>query len=91
MEEDKPKEIKEKAKGIIEFPLLIQAKHHDEIFSGELLDLKGTVRYDGQEYPTPTTAAKIIVTDWKEVNGWDFWKYLSLESKKLEKIGKLRN
>mgnify|MGYP006417894863 CR=1 FL=1 len=90
LEVDKPKETKKKAKGIIEFPLPIQAKHHDEMFSGELLDLNGAVRYDGQEYPTPTTAAKIIVTDWKEVNGWDFWKYVNPKNGNWEKIGKLR-
>ena len=90
-----PEEPKEKTQGEkqskkLRFPLPIQAKHHGEIYKGELLDLGGSVRYDGQEYPTPTTAAKMIVTDWKQVNGWDFWRYLKSESGKWEKIGKLR-
>lgn len=72
------------------FPLPIQGKHHDQVFQAELLDLRGTVRYNGQDYPTPTTAAKVIVTDWKEVNGWDFWRYLDEESGKWQKIGQLR-
>lgn len=74
----------------IRFPLSIQGKHKDEIYKAELLNLNGTVCLNGQEYPTPTTAAKVIVTDWKEVNGWDFWRYENLESGKLEKIGNLR-
>jgi len=80
----------EKKTGAIRFPLQIHGRHHGEIFKGELLDLPGTVRYNGTDYPTPTTAAKVIVTDWKEVNGWDFWKYLNPESGTQEKIGSLR-
>lgn len=73
------------------FPIPIQGKHHDQVFQAELLDLRGTVRYNGQDYPTPTTAAKVIVTDWKEVNGWDFWRYLDKESGEWQKIGMLRS
>ena len=47
-------------------------------------------RLQDKEYQTPTTAAKTIVTDWKEVNGWDFWRYLNPNSGNWEKIGKLR-
>jgi hypothetical protein len=35
--------------------------------------LGGIARDDRHEYFA--TAAKVIVTDWKEVNGWDFWMY----------------
>ena len=87
-QKEKPREVKQTKK--IRFPLPIQAQHGGEVYKGELLDIKGSVRYDGQEYPTPTTAAKVIVTDWKEVNGWDFWRYLNSESGKWEKIGNLR-
>ena len=90
LEEPKKKEQKEKQTKKMPLPLQIQAQHHGEIYKAELLDLRGTVRYAGQEYPTPTTAAKVIVTDWKEVNGWDFWRYLNQENGNWEKIGGLR-
>jgi len=86
--EEKVKVVKQTRKA--RFPLSIQAQHSGEVFKGELLDITGIVRYKGQEYPTPSTAAKVIVTDWKEVNGWDFWRYWNHESGKWEKIGKLR-
>jgi hypothetical protein len=74
----------------IEFPVPIKAQHKGETFNAELLTIKGRVRFEKQEYTTPTTAAKVIVTDWKEVNGWDFWRYLNPSSGEWEKIGKLR-
>jgi len=80
----------EKREVSIDFPLSIRANHKGETYSGELVNISGTIMFDGKEYPTPTTAAKEIVTDWKEVNGWDFWRYLNSESGKWEKIGKLR-
>ena len=88
-QKERPRESKQTKK--LHFPLPIQAKHIGELYKGELLDIKGIVRYEGQEYPTPTTAAKVIVTDWKEVNGWDFWRYLNSESGKWEKIGSIRS
>lgn len=89
--EELPKtENKKLSKQKINFPVAIRAQHKGETFTGELLDLKGTVKFDGREFPTPTTAAKVIVTDWKEVNGWDFWRYLNRSSGSWEKIGKLR-
>ena len=90
IEAPKEKVKKEKKTKKIRFPFPIQAKHHGEIYTGELLDLKGTVWYEGRKYPTPTTAAKVVVTDWKEVNGWDFWRYFDQEKEKWEKIGALR-
>lgn len=62
---------------------------NDAIY-GELLDLKGNVRWNGQAYVTLSTAAKVIATDWKQVNGWMFWKYEDPESREWEYIGKLR-
>ena len=59
----------------IEFPVQIKAQHRGETFYAELLDIKGKIRFEKKEYQTPTSAAKVIVTDWKEVNGWDFWRY----------------
>jgi restriction system protein len=86
-EQERPKESKRRS---VRFPLPIQGRHHEEIFSGELLDRQGAVRYGTVRYPTPTSAAKVIVTDWKEVNGWDFWKYLDPLTGKWTKIGVLR-
>lgn len=91
LEEPKEKVKAAKQTRKVQYPLPIQAKHGGEIYKGDLLDIKGTVRFEGQDYPTPTTAAKVIVTDWKEVNGWDFWRYLEPGTRKWEKIGKLRN
>jgi restriction system protein len=89
--EETPKEQSKKSAIYIHFPLQIQAKYHGDTFTAELLTLQGAVRYNGQEYPTPTTAAKIITTGWKQVNGWDFWKFKNPKSSKFEKIGNLRN
>jgi hypothetical protein len=61
-----------------------------ETFQAEMLNLDGCIRYDNKDYETPTTAAKVVVTDWKEVNGWDFWRYLDAATGKWEKIGRLR-
>jgi hypothetical protein len=74
----------------IEFPIPIKATHKGGTFHAQLLNIEGIIRFDDKEYQTPTTAAKIIVTDWKEVNGWDFWRYLNPSTGEWEKIGKLR-
>lgn len=78
------------AEQIVNYPLPIRAQHKGETYLGELLNINGLVRFGEREYQTPTTAAKVIVTDWKEVNGWDFWRYLNPSSGNWEKIGKLR-
>lgn len=72
------------------FPLTIKAHHQGKTFSGELINIDGRVHYDGQEYSTPTGAAKSIATAWKQVNGWMFWKYENPKSGKWEYISKLR-
>jgi virulence-associated protein VapD len=72
------------------FPLIIQAQHRGQTYMGELLDMQGKIHWNGQEYGTPSTAAKAIATDWKEVNGWKFWKYQNLESEEWEYISNLR-
>jgi hypothetical protein len=45
---------------------------------------------NGQEHATPTCAAKATRIPWKEVNGWDFWRYRTSESGPWNKIGGLR-
>jgi restriction system protein len=86
-----PTQKTEKASTIrIKLPLPIQAKYKGQVFQAELLDIGGKVRYDGVLYETPSTAAKVVATSWKAVNGWDFWKYVSQETGKLLKIGTLK-
>jgi restriction system protein len=89
-EEERPAETESKKASKIAFPVPIRGMHHEQTFTAELLDIKGTVRLNGREYQTPSTVAKVIVTDWKEVNGWDFWRYFDNQTRKWEKIGKLR-
>jgi restriction system protein len=74
----------------INFPILIQAKHKGQVFQAQLLNIDGTVLYDGHEYATPTSAAKATGIPWKEVNGWDFWRYRAGDSGSWIKIGELR-
>jgi hypothetical protein len=72
------------------FPIPVRAQHRGGTFHAELLNIEGCIRYENKEYETPTTAANAIITDWKEVNGWDFWRYLDAATGKWEKIGRLR-
>lgn len=74
----------------IHFPLAVCAQHNGQTFEGQLLDIQGHVRWRGQDFATPSAAAKAIATDWKEVNGWKFWKYENSETGNLEYIGVLR-
>jgi hypothetical protein len=90
LEEERPIETKRARLPRVRFPLAIEAQHRGKTHLGELLDLQGRVRYNGQEYATPSTAAKIIATTWREVNGWKFWKYAQPESGEWEYISNLR-
>jgi restriction system protein len=81
---------KTRKKPSIKFPLPIQAKHKGQVCQAELLDIGGKVRYQGDIYETPSAAAKAVATDWKAVNGWDFWKYVSQDTGKILKIGTLK-
>ena len=91
LEEPATAEIKKVRKPKVKFPLTIEAQHRGKTFTGELLDIQGKVRWNGQEYGTPSTAAKAIATDWKQVNGWMFWKYENPESDEWEYISNLRD
>jgi restriction system protein len=75
--------------GIV-FPLKVQANHKGHTYSAELLDLQGNMLFNGKQYITPTSAAKAVPLEWKEVNGWSFWRYLDRDSEKWIKIGGLR-
>ena len=90
-EEPMLRELEKTGKAKVNFPLNIEAQHKGKTFTGEMLDLQGNIRWNGQEYATPSTAAKAIATDWKEVNGWKFWKYENLESEEWKYISNLRD
>jgi restriction system protein len=74
----------------VTFPLAVRATHKGQTYYAKLLDIKGKVAYNGQEYLTPTAAAKAIVIGWPSVNGWDFWRYHDSETGEWKKIGSLR-
>ncbi len=84
-------EAKKASKSKVKCPLNIEAEHKGKTYVGELLDMQGKLRWNGQEYITPSTAAKAIAVDWKQVNGWKFWKYENPESKEWEYISNLRD
>lgn len=77
-------------KSKVKFPLAVEARHRGKTYIGELLDLTGTMRFEGNDYSKPSIAAKIIATDWKQVNGWKFWKYENPETGDWEYISELR-
>ena len=83
-------EIKKTKTSKFKFPLVIEARHRGQTYSGAMLDIKGNIRWNGQEYTTPSGAAKAIATEWKEVNGWKFWKYENPSSGQWEYISNLR-
>lgn len=85
-----PKKEKAPVQVQIDFPVNIQPSHRDHIYQAQLMNLKGVVRWNGQDFETPSSAAKAVAVDWKSVNGWDFWHFQDPETGKLEKIGKLR-
>lgn len=73
----------------VPFPVSIQATVQGQTYSAELLNGKGTVRYNGQEYQSPSRAGR-IVTGWKSCNGWTLWRYQHPQSGQWRAIGELR-
>ena len=73
------------------FPLPIQAEYKGEIYKAELLDLEGSIKYEGQVYDSPSGAAKVVAVDWKSVNGWAFWQFYDNQSGQWKNIGELRD
>jgi hypothetical protein len=61
----------------VEYPVQIKAQYKGETFCAELLDIKGTIRYEKKNYSTPSAAGKVVVPQWKGMNGWTFWRYLN--------------
>ncbi len=74
----------------VTFPLTIQASYKNQSIIAQLMNLNGLVLWNNQEFATPSSAAKAVASDWKAVNGWDFWRYQDPETGEWEKIGKLR-
>lgn len=89
-ETSKPEKVEKKANQTEPFPISIEATHNGLHYIATMLNAEGLILFNGTEYQTPTSAAKSIVTDWKAVNGWDFWRFSNKETGKLEKIGKLK-
>lgn len=73
----------------VPFPVSIQARVHGQTFFAELLNGKGTVRYDGQEYRSPSRVGQ-VVTGWKACNGWTLWRYQHPETGQWRPIEELR-
>ncbi|MDJ0754168.1 MAG: hypothetical protein QNJ45_11655 [Ardenticatenaceae bacterium] len=51
--------------------------------------LIGRMRFNGQEYTSPSGAGK-NASGWKAVNGWTYWHFLDEEAGEWVKIEKLR-
>ncbi len=85
-----PKKTKPPAEPKSVFPLAVRVNYQEQTYHAEMLDLKGTMRWNGQVFETPSGAAKAVAVDWKTVNGWAFWRYLDPKTGSWEKIGKLR-
>ena len=54
-------------------------------------NLDGNIIYEGQNYDSPSGAAKVVAVDWKSVNGWAFWQYYDAELGQWKFIGELRH
>lgn len=91
LDESKPEKTEKKTTQSRKFPLKIQATHQGQNYEAKLLNAEGLILFNGKEYQTPTSAAKSVVTDWKAVNGWDFWRFANEETGKFEKIGRLKD
>lgn len=74
----------------VKFPLPIEVEHKGQVYKAEMLDLKGKIEYAGQMFETPSAAAKAVATEWKAVNGWEFWTYLDPITKTWKKIKSLK-
>jgi hypothetical protein len=81
---------KSSPKSTVKFPIPIQGKYQGTVYQGELLDIEGTVRYQGKLYQTVSTAAKAITVDWKSVNGWEFWRFYDSSVKKWVAVKRLK-
>lgn len=73
----------------VTFPVSIQATAHGQVFYAKLVDRAGRVRFDGEDYISPSPAGK-AATGWKSCNGWSLWRYQHPVSGEWRSIHELR-
>ncbi len=73
----------------ITYPVSIRAAVKTGQYEAELLDTDGRVRYNGTEYPSPSTAGQ-VASGWKSCNGWAFWRYQHPDTGEWRTINDLR-
>ncbi len=71
------------------YPVSIRAEVKAGQHEAELLDTGGRVRYNGTEYPSPSTAGQ-VASGWKSCNGWTFWRYQHPDTGEWRTISDLR-
>lgn len=71
-------EVAEAPAMYLAFPITVRASNDPHI-SAELLNAQGSMRYAGQQYNSPSGAAK-AASGGKSVNGWTFWHYQDPET-----------
>ncbi|GAB4155133.1 MAG: hypothetical protein Fur0021_22270 [Candidatus Promineifilaceae bacterium] len=81
-------EVAEAPAVYLAFPITVRASKDPHI-SAELLNAQGLMSYAGQQYKSPSGAAK-AASGWKSVNGWTFWHYQEPETGGWEAIIRLR-
>lgn len=57
----------------IEFPIPVRAGN-DPTLTAELLTSKGKMRFNGQDYESPSSAGQ-VASGWKACNGWTYWRF----------------
>jgi len=73
----------------VSYPLPVQALIRGQTFEGELLDASGRMRYEGEDYRSPSGAGQ-AATGWKSCNGWHFWHYRDPETGEWRVIDEFR-
>ena len=81
--------VMSKVRALTRYPQPIQAVVQGQVFSAELLDEQGRVRFDGKEYSSPSGAGK-DASGWKSANGWKFWQFYDDVSEEWRPIDDLR-
>ena len=58
----------------IAYPVTVHASVRGQTIEATLLDAAGHVRFEGDDYRSPSGAGT-IASGWKSCNGWEFWRY----------------
>jgi restriction system protein len=77
------------ARPSIVFPLAVQATVRGRTVQATLLDDAGRMRYQDQEYGSPSGAGQ-AAAGWKSCNGWRFWQFRHTETGTWQAIDALR-